>query len=79
MIYGEGQGVITTKNGQEMPSWTGQGFGTSNTGKIRFGGSIFFRTASSGGKLSFLNHLVGVFEFEADEKGNCSSKVGEWK
>jgi hypothetical protein len=32
-----------------------------------------------GGKLSFLNNLVGVFEYEVDEMGNCSSKVWEWK
>jgi hypothetical protein len=78
VMYGEGQGVITTKDGREMATWIGQGVGTSSGGKIRFRGSIFFRTSSKA-KLSFLNNLVGVFEFEADEQGNCSSKVWEWK
>jgi len=77
-MYGEGRGVITSKDGKEMASWTGQGIGRMESGKIRFRGSIFFRTAFIGGKLSFLNNKVGVFEFEADQQGNCSSKVWEW-
>jgi hypothetical protein len=80
VMYGEGQGVVTTKDGQEMGTWTGQGIGRfSNPGKISFHGSLFFRTNSKNGKLSFLNNLVGVFEYEVDEMGNCSSKVWEWK
>lgn len=50
----------------------------TSQGKIRFIGSIFFMT-SSNGKLAFFNNLVGVFEFEADEQGNTSTKVWEWK
>jgi hypothetical protein len=82
VIYGEGHGIITTINGQEMATWTGQGIGRfTGPGKISFRGSLFFRTPSinEGGKLSFLNNLVGVFEYEVDEMGNCSSKVWEWK
>jgi hypothetical protein len=80
VMYGEGQGVITTKDGKEMATWTGQGVGrfTSPGGKISFRGSLFFRTTSSA-NLSALNNLVGVFEYEVDEMGNCSSKVWEWK
>lgn len=79
-MYGEGQGVVTTKDGQEMATWTGQGIGRfSSPGKISFRGSLFFSTNSKDGKLSFLNNLVGVFEYEVDEMGNCSSKVWEWK
>jgi hypothetical protein len=78
-MYGEGQGVITTRDGSEMATWTGQGIGRfTSQGKIRFIGSIFFST-SSNGKLAFFNNLVGVFEFEADEQGNTSTKVWEWK
>jgi hypothetical protein len=83
-MYGEGQGVVTTKDGQEMATWTGQGIGKSTGGRSRFHGSIFFKTSPktqfpSGGKLLFLNNMVGVFEFETDEQGNCSAKVWEWK
>lgn len=78
-IHGEGQGVLMSKDGQEMATWTGQGVGRfTSPGKIRFVGSLFFSTASAG-KLSFLNNLVGVFEYESDELGNTSSKVWEWK
>jgi hypothetical protein len=80
VVYGEGQGVVTTKDGQEIATWTGQGIGRFTAlGKISFRGSLFFRTLSMNGKLSFLNNLVGMFEYQVDEIGNCSSKVWEWK
>ena len=80
-MYGEGQGVITTKDGQGMATWTGQGIGRFTApGKISFRGSVFYRTTSTGGgKISFLNNVVGVFEYEMDEQGNSSTKVWEWK
>jgi hypothetical protein len=81
VMYGEGQGVITTKDGQGMATWTGQGIGRFTApGKISFRGSVFYRTTSTGGgKISFLNNVVGVFEYEMDEQGNSSTKVWEWK
>ena len=78
-IYGEGQGVLMSKDGKEMATWTGQGIGKfTSPGKIRFAGSLFYNTQSTG-KLAFLNNLVGVFEYEIDELGNTSAKVWEWK
>jgi len=81
VVYGEAQGVATTKDGQGMATYTVQGIGRSTSpGKIRFHGSVFYRTTpTSGGKLSSLNNIVGVFEYEEDEQGNCSVKVWEWK
>jgi hypothetical protein len=81
IMYAEAQGVITAKDGQGMATYTAQGIGRfTSPGKIRFHGSVFFRTTSTGGgKLSFLNNMVGVFEYEGDEQGNCSVKVWEWK
>jgi len=81
VMYGEGQGVITTKDGQGMATWTGQGIGRFTApGKISFRGSVFYRTNSTGGgKISFLNNVVGVFEYEMDEQGNSSTKMWEWK
>ena len=84
VMYGEGQGLVTTKdNGHtEMATWTGQGIGRfTGPGRISFHGSLFFLIplTSEVTKLSFLNNLVGVFEYEVDEAGNCSSKVWEWK
>ncbi len=43
VIYGEGQGVLMSKDGQEIATWTGQGIGRFiGPGKIRFTGSGFF-------------------------------------
>lgn len=78
-IYGEGKGVLMSKDGQEMAIWTGQGIGRfTSPGKIRLTGSLFFETSSTG-KLAFLNNLVGVFEYQSDESGNTSAKAWEWK
>src|SRR5919108_1620561 len=77
VLYGEGQGIVTTKDGQGMATWIGQGIGRfTGPGKVSFRGSIFFKTLSTaeGGKLSSLNNIVGVLEYEVDELGNCSSK-----
>lgn len=81
VVYGEAQGVATTKDGQGMATYTVQGIGRfTSPGKIRFHGSVFYRTnPTSGGKLSSLNNVVGVFEYQEEEQGNCSVKVWEWK
>jgi hypothetical protein len=82
VLYGEGQGIITTKDGQGMATWTGQGIGKFTApGKVSFRGSIFLRTPSTsqGGKLSSLNNMVGVLEYEVDEMGSCFTKSWEWK
>jgi hypothetical protein len=80
-LYGQGQGVITTRDGSgEMATETGQGIGkfTDDGKKVMFRGSFFYK-ASSSGKLAFLNNIVGVFEYEGDELGNTFYKVWEWK
>jgi hypothetical protein len=78
-IYGEGQALIISKDGQEMVTWTGQGIGRfTGPGKIRLKGSLFYSTSSTG-KLAFLNNMVGVFEYEVDELGSTSAKCWEWK
>ena len=41
-------------------------------------GSVYFRTSSTGA-LSFLNNLVGVFEYEVDSNRNTSGRIWEWK
>ena len=82
VLHGEGQGMVSSRDGQGMAFWTGQGVGRfTGPGKVSFRGSLFYRTpsASEGGKLSFLNNMIGVFEYEVDETGNCSVKVWEWK
>ena len=80
-IYAEGQGVIMTKEGNgggETATWTGQGIAHYSGQTRRDVGSIFCRT-SSNGKLAFLNNMVGVFEYESEERGTSKGKIWEWK
>ena len=82
VLQEEGQGIMTTKDGQGMATWTGPGIGRfTGPGKVSFRGSLFFKVPPTfeGGKLSDLNNIVGVFEYEVDEAGNCSVKTWEWK
>ena len=42
VTYGEGQGVVRTKDGKGMATWTGQGIGIfTGAGKLSFRGSLF--------------------------------------
>jgi hypothetical protein len=78
LIYGESQGVIMTKDG-ETATERGYGLGEFvSAGRMRVRGTAFF-TGPVNGKISFLNNLLGVFEYEADEQGNTTGKVWEWK
>jgi hypothetical protein len=77
VFYAEGQGVISTKDG-EMATWKGYGIGRYNGHNRTDRGSVFFKT-SANGKLAFLNNKIGVFEYEADENGNTNGKIWEWK
>ena len=65
--YSEGKAVIITEDG-EMITHTSQGIGEFDiqTGKIQNHGSTFFSTNSTGGKLEFLNNMVGIWVDEID-------------
>lgn len=61
ILYGEGQGVIMPTNNVDAIGWTAQGIGNfTTTGKLRFRGSVFFKT-SLAATLSALNNMVAVF------------------
>jgi hypothetical protein len=78
-LYGDGNGVLMPKNDLDMLSWTTQGVGSiTGPGEARFQGSVFYKT-SLNGKLTALNNLVGVFEYEIDAFVNTSIQVWEWK
>ena len=79
-VYGKGQGMIFTQNG-EMAIYTAQGIGhTAPNGNMVFLGSLFFDTNSTTGQLSFLKNMVGMFEYEVDHRdGKTTAKVWEWK
>jgi hypothetical protein len=76
-IYGEGQGVMMTQDG-EMISWKGSGLGKfKDKGAVSYRGILYYRTASQ--KLARLNNAAGVFEYEVDAAGNTVTKIWEWK
>ena len=77
--YSQGRGVIMTRDGREVATATGRAEGKMiRSGKLRFVGAIFYET-HSGNKLAFLNHLVGVNEYEVDALGNYEHRLWEWK
>ena len=76
-LFGEGQGVIVTQDG-ELITWKGSGVGVmTGDGGAKYRGAVFYYTASA--KLASLNKVAGVFEFEGDAEGNTTSKIWEWK
>jgi hypothetical protein len=76
-LYGEGKGVVATRDG-EVGSWVGAGAGKfGEGGAVSYRGAIYFYSA--GPKLSKLNSIAVVFEFESDPEGNTRSKLWEWK
>ncbi len=72
-LYGEGQGVILTADGQ-MATWKGQGVGKFvGGGAVSYRGAIYYSSASP--KFARLNTVAVVFEFEVDAQGNTHSKL----
>ena len=78
LLYGEGQGIITTKDG-ETAIWKGTGVGrpTGHGSAVSWRGAVYYQSSSE--RLQRLNGVAGIFEHEADENGNTLGKVYEWK
>ena len=76
---GQGQGVVTTKDGGEKASYTFLHVGkTTEEGKPVLRGCCVWSTDSTG-KLAFLDNMLSFFKVEVDENGNFSSKERELK
>lgn len=76
-LYGEGQGIVITQEG-EMATFKGQGVGKLGPGgAVSYRGAVYYSTASA--KLSRLNSIAAIFEFDVDATGNTHSKFWEWK
>jgi hypothetical protein len=74
-IFGEGEGINTTQDGEGI-SWKGMGMGKFGpNGAISYRGMLFFQTNSQ--KIS-LGSACGAFEYEVDAAGATTSKVWEW-
>ncbi len=77
--YGEGQGVVMTKDGSEVATVIGRGEGSrTESGKMRYRSAEFYESNSKN-KFATLNHLMGANEYEVDDSGNYTHKVWEWK
>ena len=74
LIYEQGQGVITTKDGSETANYTFIDVGNSTD----YQGASAYSTNSTG-KLSFLNNILGIYKGETDESGNFSLLEWHWK
>jgi len=76
-LYGEAQGLVVGKGGERAT------FKAQGVGKLLDGGAVSYRGAqyfySDSPKLSRLNSIAVVFEYEADAEGNTKSKYWEWK
>ncbi len=75
-LYGEGQGVIFTNDG-EIVTYTAQGIGKIKGKGAEWRVSVFFDTSSE--KLARLNNIMGISEHEIDDEGNTIEKIWEWK
>ena len=76
-LYGEGRGVVTTKDG-DRATLVGQGAGRFKPGGgVSYRGGVYYQTASP--KLARLNGMAIVFEHEIDANDNASVKSWEWK
>jgi hypothetical protein len=75
--YGEGQGVTMTKDGK-LATWKGHGVGvTKKDGSATYRGALYYQTMPP--KLSRLNKVAVLFEYEVDAEGNTHSEYWEWK
>src|SRR5215831_20868071 len=76
-LYGEAQGLVVGAGGERAT------FKAQGVGKLLDGGAVSYRGASyyysESAKLSRLNAVATVYEYEADADGNSRSKLWEWK
>ena len=77
-VYGHGPGIYISKDGNEQITAKVYGVGSVSAEKIRYVSGLYFMS-STGKKLSFLNNLIGINEYEQDDSGNYIHKIWEWK
>jgi hypothetical protein len=74
LVYEQGQGVIKTKDGNEIANYTFIDVGNATD----FQGASAYSTNSTG-KLSFLNNMLGIYKGQGDENGNYEATEWDWK
>lgn len=76
-IFGQGQGMNMTDDGETV-TWTGTGVGRFGPkGSVSYRGMLFLQTSSK--KLAALNNCCAAFEYDVDPSGQTVSKMWEWK
>jgi hypothetical protein len=79
VLHGKAKGItIGGETEMVVSTQPGPGIGRATPSGVRWRGTGFFSTSSTG-KLAFLNNLVGLFETEVDTEGNFTEKIWEWK
>jgi hypothetical protein len=71
-MYGEGQGIIMTENG-DVVNWKGYGIGKMKGKGVEYIASIFYHTSSE--KFKRLNNTMGIVKFSIDDEGNTHDKL----
>ena len=77
LIYGQGQGVLQSKDGEEA-TYTFQFIGSLKEGGQPPHGSWYIYTNSTG-KMAFLNNMVGITHSEIGKDSEFYTKVWKWK
>lgn len=78
VVMSEGEAIITTIEGEiVLVKKSGIGWSTGKGRKASRRGVFFHNTQAQ--RLSRLNKVVGVWEFESEENGDWHVKVWEWK
>jgi hypothetical protein len=77
-LYGEGQGMLSTQDG-EGAIWNGHGVGTPTPdGGVKFAASVAFQAGATG-KLARLNNVLVLVEHTAGGDGSANSTLMEWR
>jgi hypothetical protein len=77
VLYGEANGTLVIEYSKEFAIFRGHDELTFilEKGNIRDRGARIYHTSS--GKVSYLNNLVGLFEYDIEEDGNGILKIWE--
>ena len=78
VFHAKGQGFIMTQDG-EVATYNSQVVGNVTIdGRVLSVGVNFWNTPSTG-ELAFINDMMNIFKFQADQSGNISAMGWEWK
>ncbi|MFI8293592.1 hypothetical protein ACIGBL_31085 [Streptomyces sp. NPDC085614] len=76
-LFGEGQGVTMTQDGETI-TWHGSGVGRFNdSGGVDWRGALFYETAAA--SFARLVGVAALFEFDTEESGKVTGRIYEWR